>query len=165
MKYISLGIKWGLILGVVLVIGTQLLTWLGLGTSTWFPILTYISVVILSMFFIREIIRKNVGKVKILTIVIPLILMMIISRYVFQLYMFIYIHYVDPDWVNITAQNWSYMLAEQGVEADKIENRMSIFRKSYQTLNMFTIEIMFYALSQTILGFVVMAIYNWRVKK
>ena len=79
--------------------------------------------------------------------------------------MYTYIHYIDPDWLNTTAENWSNMLAEQGVEGDKIENRMSIFRKSYQTLNMFTSEILFYALSQTILGFIVVAIYNWRVKK
>ena len=66
--------------------------------------------------------------------------------------MFIYTQYVDPEWVNTTAETWSQMLADAGVGQEQIEKRIQTFRKSYEVLPMFTVEIVYLAIPQFILG-------------
>ena len=55
-------LKWGLLLGASVALGTQILTWLGLGLTNWFLVLTYLLVVVFSILCLIEL-KKN-GTIK-----------------------------------------------------------------------------------------------------
>lgn len=156
------GLIWGGILGVALVIGTQILTWCDLGTSNWYIIMTYLLVAIASIGCVRQLRYKLKDGFGFLKAILSILVMIIISRYIFQAYMYIYIHYIDPAWINTVSDTWAAMLAEKNMSADKIDKQISTFRRSYDTINMFTVEIVFIGLSQFILGCIVAGIYKWR---
>lgn len=160
----KLGIKWGVLLGAIIVIITQMLTWLGLGTSNWFVILTFISVILVAILFARKARTNFPDNSKALNWILPLLATIIISRYIFQAYMFIYIQFVDPSWVSTVSETWSAMLADQNFTTEQIENQISAFQKSYRPTQMFTIEIVKYGIPQFIIALIVLWFYFWRTK-
>tara|TARA_Y100000385_G_scaffold290967_1_gene366365 strand:- start:460 stop:990 length:531 start_codon:yes stop_codon:yes gene_type:complete len=164
-RMVRISIKWGVILGVALVIGTQILTWLGLGTSNWFIVLTYVLVITAVLLCTKELKRKLLEDFSFLKSFLSVLIVILISRYIFQAYMYVYINFVDPNWIETISEKWTIMLQEKNLSTDQIKNQISRFQKSYEPLNMFTIEIIYIGLSQFILGCVATSLYLWRAKK
>jgi hypothetical protein len=69
--------------------------------------------------------------------------------------MFIYTQYIDPDWVNTVAESWTKTLQEANTPAEKIDKQINAFRKSYEPLSMFTIQLINYGLPQFVIGVIV----------
>ena len=157
----SSAIKGGVILGLILVIVTQILTWMGLGTSGWYVGLTYISVIVVAIFFVRLLMSLKDGQPSFMKMLIPLGILIIISRYIFQLYMYVYIHHIDPSWVDTIAATWTEMMIDKEMATDLMDTQIAGFRKAYETLPMFTTEIFKIAISQYVLGLMVAGIYYW----
>jgi len=151
---ISTSLKWGVILGFILVLVTQILTWLGKGTSNWFIILTYFSVVVVSVLCLSALKSKNKGDLKFLYAALGMFILIIVSRYIFQLYMFVYVNYIDPEWIVNTSRQWVALLQTQGISENIIEGRINAFHDSFDILYMFTIEIIKYGPPQFILGMI-----------
>lgn len=158
-------IKWGLILGIAVVAGTQILTWAGLGLSNWFVGLTYILVVLIVGLGLRELKIIRDGKLKFPAAALAVVIIILISRIIFQLYMFIYTQYIDPEWVNAVADTWTDSMTNANISVDIIAKRIAGFRKSYEPLSMFTIQIINFGLPQIVLGLIVSIFFISRKKK
>ena len=147
-------IKWGISLGIGLVAGTQILTWLGLGVSNWFVVITLLFAVVFVALGLREIKRRNDGVLTMVGATLAVLMIILISRYVFQLYMFVYINYIDPNWVNQVAETWTTSMREADTPTALINQRIDAFRQGWQTLPMFTVQIIFGAVPQIVLGLI-----------
>ena len=158
---LRISIKWGVILGLSIVVGTQILTWLGYGLTNWFVAITYLAVIITVLYGsrnLRNTLREDFTMIKAM---LAVLIMVIISRYIFQTYMFIYINYIEPDWIEKVSEIWTEMLQEKNVAAEQIQQKISTFHRAYEPLNMFTVEIIYIGLSQIILGCIVAGSYKW----
>lgn len=158
-------LKWGLFLGVSIVLGTQLLTWLGLGLTNWFVLLTYILVIGFSILSLIELRSREDIKLNFLNAILFIIGIILISRLIFQTYMFLYTRYIDPSWIDTVSETWTISLQESNVATNKIEQQISSFRKSYETLPMFTSSLISYSVPQFIIGIIVSTIFVFANKK
>ena len=62
--------------------------------------------------------------------------------------------YIDPEWVERVAELWTNMMQEDGLTSEKINPQITAFRKAYEPLQMFTVELVKYGFPQFILGLV-----------
>ena len=145
---------WGAGLGVAVVLCIQILTWLGFGLShvTW--ILTYVLVVVFAYLGARSFRRRLAARPGFLQTTLLIAVMILVSRVIYQTYMYFYINFVDPTWVDTVAEVWSSQLAADGVAADEIERNISFFRRQWETGYIFTLGIISYGIAQFILGLV-----------
>lgn len=158
-------IKWGIYLGLVVVAGTQILTWLGLGLTNWFVGLTYVAVIICIALGLRAF-KKSLGsKIPFGKAILFVLLTILISRIIFQLYMFIYVNYLDPNWIEMVAESWTKTMQEASVAEEVINKRIDRFRQAYEPISMFTITLIQYAIPQFILGFIVSLFYVIKLKR
>ncbi len=149
------GLKSGLGLGLSISLSTQVLTWLGLGLTNWYAITMNLLVIVFVVYGVRLLWLKNGKSISFLKVVLTVLIIVIISRYVFQLYMFVYTQYIEPEWVEEVSVFWANSLAEQGNSVNTIDNTIKAFKSSYKPINMFTIEIIRYGFFQFILGVLV----------
>ncbi|NNF35056.1 MAG: DUF4199 domain-containing protein [Saprospiraceae bacterium] len=163
--YIKTALKSGLCLGIAQVVGTQILTWMGLGTSNWFPILMNILVIVFITLMLKQIKKAQGGKLKFLKALLHIVIAIVLAFYIFQLYMFIYINYIDPQWVENTASSWSQTMADNGVEQVDIDKRIDFFKNSYKPLSMFTIQVLNYGVPQIVVGAIVSLFFVLGKKK
>ncbi|NNK87744.1 MAG: DUF4199 domain-containing protein [Flavobacteriaceae bacterium] len=152
-------IKWGLLLGIAVALGTQILTWFGLGLTNWFILLTYILVIAFVILGLIDLKKQEEFKFNFLNAALIVIGIIILSRLIFQTYMFVYTRYIDPSWVETVAETWTISLQETNVAADVIESQISNFRKSYETLPMYTSSLIFLAIPQFIIGLIISVIF------
>jgi hypothetical protein len=152
-------IKWGLLLGASVALGTQILTWLGLGLTNWFLVLTYLLVVVFSILCLIELRKSGAIKLNLLNAILIILGIILISRLIFQTYMFIYTRYIDPSWVDAVSETWAISLQESNVTADQIDRQINGFRKSYEVLPMFTSSLISYAVPQFIIGIIVSTVF------
>ena len=158
-------IKWGIYLGLIVVVGTQILTWLGLGLTNWFVGLTYLAVIVCIALGLKEFKKSLEGKIPFGKAILFVLLTILISRIIFQFYMFIYVNYIDPNWIEMVAESWTKTMQEANVTADLINKRIDSFRQAYKPIYMFTISLIQYAIPQFILGFIVSLFYIIKLKR
>lgn len=152
-------LKQGLLLGISVALGTQILTWLGLGLTNWFLVLTYLLVVVFSIICLIELKKSGAIKLNLLNAILIVLAIILISRLIFQTYMFLYTRYLDPSWMDTVSETWTISLQESNVSADQIDRQINSFRKSYEVLPMFTSSLISYAVPQFIIGIIVSAVF------
>lgn len=152
-------IKWGLLFGASVALGTQILTWVGLGLTNWFLVLTYLLVVVFSILCLIELKKSGEIKLNLLKAILIILGIILISRLIFQTYMFIYTRYLDPSWVDTVSQTWAISLKESNVAPDQIDRQINGFRKSYEVLPMFTSSLISYAVPQFIIGIITSTVF------
>lgn len=157
--------KWGIILGIAVSLGTQILTWIGLGLTNWFVLLTYVLVVVFVILSLKELKNRTKTTFNFLHAILSVIGIIVIARLLFQTYMYVHIHYIDPTWVETVASTWTKSLQETNVPANKIEQQIDSFRQSYETIPMFTSSLITYAVPQFVLGIIVSILYVFIDKK
>ena len=158
-------ILWGLGLGAAAVASTQILTWMGLGLSNLTWISTYTLIVVFAVLAGRSLRGRLDRRPGFLQAVLMLLVMLLVSRLMYQTYMFLYINFVDPDWVDTVADVWSGQLRESGSTEEAIEKSISRFRRQWETKFVFTLGIIAYALPEFVLGLValvVSAVQPWK---
>ena len=156
---------WGLGLGAAVVLTIQVLTWLGLGLSNLTWILTWVLVVVFAVLAGRSLARRLEARPRFLQAFLLLVVMLFVARVMYQTYMFFYIHFVDPTWVDTVAEVWSAQLAESGATSEEIDKRITAFRRQWETGYVFTLGIIAYALPQVVLGLLAMilaVVQPWR---
>lgn len=151
---LNTSIKWGIILGLAVSLGTQILTWLGLGLTNWFVGLTYVLVIVAVIMGARELKRANNDQLSFGNAALAVLIIVLIGRVLFQLYMFAYTRYIDPEWVNQVAEVWTQMMQDKGDTVEKINQQIAAFRRAYETGPMFSVELIKYAIPQLILGLI-----------
>lgn len=142
----------GILLGLSVSLGTQILTWLGLGLTNWFVLLTYVLVLVFVIITLRKQWINQSNSLPFTRVLVGVIIIVLVSRYVFQFYMYCYINYIDPNWVNDVSVYWTQMLQEKNTPPEEIKANIDAFQKAYQPFRMFTVEIILYGFSQFILG-------------
>jgi len=157
-------IKWGIILGVAVSLGTQILTWLGLGLTNWFLLLTYVLLIMVLILAFKEIKLQHEGKIGFGKVLLWVLGIIVIGRLIFQLYMFIYTRYLDPEWVDSVAETWETALTASSYSPEQIETQLSNFRKSYETVPMFTTALLSYAIPQFVIGLIATAVFYFTQK-
>ena len=162
--FAKISLKYGLILGVTVSLATQILTWLGLGLTNWFVVVS----VILTMAFIAFAAQKiqviKCGQLTFINALGLVIIMVLVARLIFQVYMFIYTRYVDPLWVDSVAESWALTLQESGSTAEQVESQIQNFRKAYEPLPMFTVALVMYAIPQFFWGLITVLFFVFDVK-
>ena len=158
-------ILWGVYLGIALALGTQLLTWAGLGLTNWFVLLTYILVILFTAISLGKLKKADNGKLSFGKAALSVFIIILISRIIFQFYMFIYVNYIDPEWLDKVAEIWTQSMQESKLSSEEIEKNIARFRQSYQTSAMFTLEIFRYGASQFILGILVSLFFVLRLRR
>lgn len=157
-------IKWGIILGIAVSLSTQILTWLGLGLTNWFVIMSIILTVVFIALVSKNVQSVNGGNLSFINAIFIVIVLVLIARIIFQIYMFIYTRYIDPLWVDTVSDSWTTTLQNSGVNAEQINAQIQSFRKSYETIPMFTSTLVLYAIPQFILGFITSMFFVLDVK-
>ncbi len=147
-------VLWGVGLGAAVVLSIQVLTWLGLGLSHWTWISTYVLVVVFSFLGARSLGEHLGARPGFLRTVLLIAVMILVSRVIYQTYMYLYINFVDPTWIDTVAEVWSAQLAEGGVPEEKIGQSIATFRRQWETGYIFTLGIVSYGIAQFILGLV-----------
>ena len=147
---------WGLGLGAAVVLTIQVLTWLGLGLSNLTWILTWTMVVVFAVLAGKSLGRRLGARPRLLQAILLLVVMILVGRVIYQTYMFVYINYVDPTWVDTVAEVWSAQLEESGATADQIDRKIESFRRQWETGFVFTLGLVAYALPEFVLGFLAM---------
>jgi len=84
--------------------------------------------------------------------------MVFAARVMYQTYMFVYINFIDPTWVDTVAEVWAGQLEDSGASAEEIDRRVASFRKQWQTGFVFTLGLVAYTLPQVILGLLAMVV-------
>ena len=156
---------WGVGLGAAVVACIQILTWAGLGLShlTW--ISTYLMVVLFAILAGRSLGRRLGERPRLLQAIVLMAVMILVSRVIYQTYMFVYINFVDPTWVDTVAEVWSAQLRDAGTADEQIDRQISHFRGQWETGYIFTLGIISYGIAQFILGLVavvISAVRPWR---
>ena len=149
---------WGLGLGAAVVLTIQVLTWLGLGLSNLTWILPWVLVVVFAVLAGKSLTKRLGARPRFLQAFLLLIVMILVGRIMFQTYMFIYINFVDPTWVDTVAEVWSGQLAESGATAEEIDKRITSFRRQWETSFVFTLGLVAYTLPQVVLGLLAMVL-------
>ena len=149
---------WGLGLGAAVVLAIQVLTWLGLGLSNWTWILPWVLIVVFAVLAGKSLARRLGTRPRFLQAVLLLLVMILIARIMYQTYMFVYINFVDPTWVDTVAEVWSGQLEESGASAEEIGRQITRFRKQWETSWVFTVGLVAYALPQVVLGTLAMLV-------
>jgi hypothetical protein len=157
-------IKWGIILGLAVSLGTQILTWLGLGLTNWFLLLTYALLIMVLILVYKELKHQHEGKIGFGKVLLWVFGIILISRIVFQLYMFIYTRYIDPEWIDSVAEIWKTALETSSNSNELIETQLDNFRKSYETIPMFTTALLSYAIPQFVIGLIASTIFYFTQK-
>ncbi len=147
---------WGLGLGAAVALAIQILTWLGLGLSNLTWLLPWVLVVIFALLAGRSLGRRLGSRPRFLEALLLLLVMILVGRLIYQTYMWVYINYVDPSWVDTVAEVWSGQLAEAGATAAEIDDRISNFRRQWQTDFVFTLGLVAYTLPEIVLGLLAM---------
>jgi hypothetical protein len=145
----------GFLLGLAISIGTQILTWLGLGLTNWFVLLTYILLILFVFITLRKQWITGGSSVSFTTAIMAVLIMVVVSRYVFQSYMYMYTNFIDPNWVSDVSDYWTQSLRDENVPQEEINGTIKAFQHAYEPAQMFTIEIIKYGFSQFILGLLV----------
>ena len=145
-------IRWGLTLGIATSMATQILTWVGLGLSQWFIIISLVFVAIAAFISSGQLKIKSNGWLTFKKALVNIVIMILIARVIFQIYMFIYTRFVDPEWVDNVSVSWSASMEASGMTAESIEQSIDQFRQSYETIPMFTTALITYAVPQFVVG-------------
>jgi hypothetical protein len=149
---------WGLALGAAVVITIQVLTWLGLGLSNWTWILPWVLVVVFALLAGKSLAKSLGTRPGFLKALVLILVMILVGRIMYQTYMFLYINFVDPTWVDTVADVWSAQLEESGATAEQIEKKITKFRKQWETGFVFTLGLIAYALPEVVLGLLAMVL-------
>ena len=155
---IQSSLKWGLLLGFLTSLGTQILTWVGLGLTNWFVILTYILVIALIGWMVKSWKGTFNPRPGFMNVLMGVLTVVIIARLIFQAYMYVYIVYVDPSWVDDVAVTWAESLRQSGADESTVDSMISSFRRAWEPMNIFTIELVKFGIPQFILGGIVAAL-------
>ncbi len=156
---------WGVGLGAAEVACIQVLTWVGLGLShvTW--ILTYVLVVVFAVLGARSLHQRLAARPRFLQAVVLIVAMILVSRLIYQTYMFLYINYVDPTWIETVAEVWSGQLQEAGTPPEQIAKQIDGFRMQWRTGYIFTLGIVSFGVAQFVLALlavVVAVVQPWK---
>jgi len=123
---------------------------------TW--VLTWLLVVVFAVLAGNSLARRLGERPRFLQALLLLVVMILVGRVLYQTYMFVYINFVDPTWVDTVAEVWSAQLEEAGSSAEQIDQSIASFRKQWETRYVFTLGIVAYALPQLILGLLAMIV-------
>ena len=159
------GLVWGLLLGFAISAGIQVLTWLGLGLTYWTWIATYLAVVVFAALSGRSLMARWQARLNLRQAAVLVVVMILVAKVIYQTYMFIYINFVDPAWVEMVAEVWEAQLRESGVPDGTIATYIADFRNQWETSYVFTLGLVSHTLPQFILGFVTMvlaAVQPWK---
>ncbi len=149
---------WGLALGAAVVLTIQVLTWVGLGLSNWTWILPWMLVVVFAVLAGKSFAKRLGARPRFLQAALLLLVMIFVARVMYQTYMFVYINFVDPTWVDTVAEVWTGQLEESGASEEEIDKRITNFRKQWETGFVFTVGLVAYALPEFVLGLLAMVL-------
>lgn len=156
---------WGAALGAGAVLSTQILTWMGLGLSSLTWVSNYVLVVVVAVLAGRSLTRRIAGRPGFWQAAVMLVVMLLVARLMYQTYMFVYINFVDPSWVDTVSEVWTKQLEEAGTTEETIEKNIARFRKQWETKFVFTLGLIAYALPELVLGLVTLvltAVKPWK---
>lgn len=149
---------WGIGLGAAVVLTIQILTWAGLGLSNWTWILPWVLVVVFAILAGKSLATRLGARPRFLQALVLLLVMIFVARIMYQTYMWVYINFVDPTWVDTVAEVWSGQLAESGATTEEIDRRITGFRRQWETGFVFTLGLVAYALPELVLGLLAMVL-------
>lgn len=133
-----IGVKFGILLGLLNVANVQILTWLGLGLTSW---VIAIDVVLLVFVVGYAHLKYKSSHENVLHIKDALLLnvaVILVASLIDTAYMYVYITQIDPDWVDRVADIRRQLLVDGGADSGSIEARIESFRSSYAPFRMFT---------------------------
>ena len=106
----------------------------------------------------RSLRKRSAARPGVVRTVVLITLMILVSRVIYQTYMFVYLNFVDPTWVDTVAEVWSAQLRQAGAADEKIAMNIADFRNQWETGYIFSIGIIRWGIPQFILGLVAAAV-------
>lgn len=163
-EWLKHDLPWGIGLGTAVVLCIQILTWVGLGLTHWTWVSTYAMVVVFSILGTRSLRKHLTVRPGFPRAALLIALMVLVSKLMEQTYMFVYINFVDPTWVETVAELWSGQLRDTGVSEARIARLIADFRHQWQTSYIFSLGILRYGIAQLILGLITatVVVQPWR---
>ncbi len=145
-EMVRYGLKSGGLLGLGYVVNVQILTWMGLGLTSWVLRVDLALMVVAVVALHRSSYGRGgtlYGRVDCL---VGLLLLTLTAGLIRQIYMVVYILAIDPGWVDMVVGIRSDLLAAGGASAEQIERRMVAVRGGFTPVRMFTIGVLLPAL-------------------
>ena len=158
-------LAWGLGLGAAVAASIQILTWLGLGLTHWTWISGWALAAVFGGLAARSLGRRIGERPRLGRAALLVLLMILAARVVEQLYMWIYIQFVEPGWVDRVAEVWTAQLREAGTPEERIARSIADFRNQWRTPYVFTLGIVRYSLPPYIVALLaatVAVVRPWR---
>lgn len=146
------GVRFGAALGAAVVSAIQILTWVGLGLTVWTWISSYLLVVLFTALAGRAFLKRGSSPPGMVQTLLMVTAMVFVAKVMFQTYMFVYLNYVDPTWVETVAEFWEGQMRESGTDEERIVANISDFRNQWRTRYIFTIGIVRYSVTELVLG-------------
>jgi hypothetical protein len=162
------GLVWGLLLGFAISASIQVLTWLGLGLTYWTWLATYLAVVVLVALSGRSLTARWQARPNLKQAAVLVVVMILVAKVIYQIYMFTYINFVDSNWVEMVAEVWQAQMQESGVSDENIAAYIADFRRQWETSYVFTLGLVSHTLPQFVLGFVsivVAVVQPWKKRR
>ncbi len=132
------GLKYGIILGLLLVANVQILTWLGLGLTSWVFAGHLFLLLVTAYLALKQFRAAKEGVLSIGNALVINAVMVLVATFINQAYMFVYITMIDPMWVDAVAEMRRQTLLDAGLEGAGVDDRVMAFRQAFTPLRMFT---------------------------
>ncbi len=132
------GLRYGGALGLAYVANVQILTWMGLGLTSWVLGLD-LALMVAAVVALHWRLHARHGLVPggVATL-LSVALVVFAAGLIRQAYMVIYLVFIDPSWVDMVVQVRRDLLAAAGVPAEEISQRLLAVRSGFTPARMFT---------------------------
>ncbi len=155
------GLKFGFGLGVAYVINVQILTWLGLGLTSWVFAMELVLLAI-TVFLLEMRDRRHPGESRTAAGVVGRMLALVLATtFINALYLVIYINIINPDWVDMVVTLRGDLLRAGGMPEEQIADRMVQMRGAFRPLSMLTMGLLFPALWKSVIGLLLTRPARW----
>lgn len=148
-------VRYGATLGAAMVVSVQVLTWLGLGLTGWVFGLNLVLLITMVSLAHRSYRRSSDHGMTFLEGAGIAAAMILVALLINQVYMVLYMTYIEPGWVDRVVEIRRELLIAGGNTADQIAPRLADVRASFTPLRMMTSGVIVPGLWQLLIASVI----------
>lgn len=148
-------VRCGAALGAAMVVSVQVLTWLGLGLTGWVFGLNMVLLITTVSVAHRSYRRRSDHGMTFLEGVGIAAVMILLALLINQVYMLVYLTYIEPGWLDRVVEIRRELLMAGGNTADQIAPRLAAVRAGFTPLRMMTTGVIVPGLWQLLIASVI----------
>lgn len=153
---VQVGIKYGLITGVIVIVYTVLLYLIGEAMNMWLGFLSFIFIITLMIFGMKEYKRNQEGYLEFKEGLAIGTLIVAISSLLSQIFNYVYMNFIDPSMIEQIGERTREMMEKFGMDEDKIEQAVTEAQSKMAS----PLSILWGILGALVMGFIISLIIS-----